>query len=127
MADPRRLRTTALFDHLWVRVLDVPAALSARRYPTDARLVVEVHDPFRPSGEGRFLVEGGPDGASCRPTGDAADLALGAPELGALYLGGVAATTLARAGRVDERTAGALRVADAFFTSTPAPWCCTPF
>jgi predicted acetyltransferase len=127
LADPRRLATTALYDHLWVRVLDVPAALSARRYAAPARLVVEVHDPFRPSGEGRFVVEGGPDGASCRPTGDDADLALGVTELGALYLGGASATTLARAGRVEERTAGALRVADGFFSSTPAPWCCTPF
>jgi hypothetical protein len=39
----------------------------------------------------------------------------------------VSATTLARAGRVEARTPAVLRVADAFFTSTPAPWCCTPF
>jgi predicted acetyltransferase len=127
LADPRRLQTSAVFDHLWVRLLDVPGALSARRYPLDARLVVEVRDPFRPADEGRYVVEGGPDGAGCRPTGDEPDLTLGVTELGSLYLGGVSATTLARAGRVEERTPGALRTADAFFTSTPAPWCCTPF
>jgi predicted acetyltransferase len=127
LADPRRLQTSSLFDHLWVRVLDVPAALSARRYGTDDRLVVEVRDPFRPAGEGRYAVEGGPEGAGCRPTGEDADLALGVTELGALYLGGVSPTTLARAGRIEERTAGALRAADAFFASSPAPWCNTPF
>jgi len=127
LADPRRLQTSALFDHLWVRLLDVPAALSARRYETDDRLVVDVRDPFRPAGEGRYLVEGGPDGASCQRTGQDADLVLGITELGSLYLGGVSATTLARAGRVQERRGGALRAADAFFASTPAPWCCTPF
>jgi predicted acetyltransferase len=116
-----------VYDHLWLRVLDVPAALSARRYPVEGRLVLEVRDPFRPAGEGRYVVEGGLEGAACRPTGDAPDLALGMPELGALYLGGVSATTLARAGRLQERTAGAVRVADAFFASSPAPWCCTPF
>ena len=127
LADPRRLQTSALFDHLWVRLLDVPAALSARRYAVDARLVAELRDPFRPSGEGRYVVDGGPDGAECRPTTSDPDLVLGVAELGALHLGGVTATTLARAGRVEERSAGALRVADAFFPSSPAPWCCTPF
>jgi predicted acetyltransferase len=127
LADPRRLQTSAVYDHLWLRVLDVPAALSARRYPVEGRLVLEVRDPFRPAGEGRYVVEGGLAGAACRPTGEAPDLALGMPELGALYLGGVSATTLARAGRLEERTAGAVRVADAFFASSPAPWCCTPF
>jgi predicted acetyltransferase len=127
LADPRRLQTSALYDHLWVRLLDIPVALSARRYGTDERLVVEVRDPFRPAGEGRYAVDGGPDGAACTPTTDEPDLALGVTELGALYLGGVSATTLARAGRVEERAAGALRAADAFFASTPAPWCCTPF
>ena len=127
LADPRRLQTSSVFDHLWVRVLDVPAALSARRYGTDDRLVLEVRDPFRPANEGRYVIEGGRDGAACRPTGDEPDLALGITELGALYLGGVTATTLARAGRVEERSTGALRAADAFLASSPAPWCCTPF
>jgi predicted acetyltransferase len=127
LADPRRLKTVELFDHLWLRLVDVPAALSARRYGLDDRLVVDVSDPFRPGGEGRFVVEGGSDGASSRPTAEDADLALGVADLGALYLGGVSATTLARAGRVEERSSGALRAADAFFASATAPWCCTPF
>jgi predicted acetyltransferase len=86
-----------------------------------------VRDPFRPAGEGRYVVEGGPEGAGCRPTDREPDLTIGVAELGSLYLGGVSATTLARAGRVEARTPAVLRVADAFFTSTPAPWCCTPF
>jgi len=47
--------------------------------------------------------------------------------VGALYLGGVSATTLARAGRVTELVAGSITRADAFFASTPAPWCRTDF
>jgi predicted acetyltransferase len=127
LADPRRLKTEEVIDHLWLRVLDVAAALSARRYGTDARLVVEVDDPFRPAGEGRYAVDGGTDGASCARTQESPDLVLGVHDLGALYLGGVSPTTLARAGRVEERRPGALRVADAFFASPTAPWCNTPF
>jgi len=60
-------------------------------------------------------------------TSAAPDLAMTVRELGALYLGGVSATTLARAGRVAELTRGALARADRFFCVSPAPWCGTHF
>jgi len=128
LADPRRLRTMAAADYLWVRLLDLPAALTARRYAHRDALVIEVGDPLRPRNQGRFRLEGAPDGAACQPAGSATpDLALGIAELSAAYLGGVPLTTLARAGRVAELTPGALLRADAMFTSTPAPWCTTSF
>jgi predicted acetyltransferase len=127
LADPRRLQTRALVDDLWVRLLDVPAALAARRYAAEGRLVLEVADPFRPEDAGRYALEGGPEGAECRPTTAEPDLALAADALGAAYLGGVRFATLARAGRVEERAAGALARADALFASERAPWCGTPF
>lgn len=127
LADPRRLSVTDVIDHLWVRVLDVPRALEARRYATEDRIVLEVSDDFRPETAGRYLVEGGPDGARCRRTDDPADLAMSVVDLGALYLGGASPTVLARAGRIVERTPGALRRADVFFPSAPAPWCSTEF
>lgn len=122
LADPRRLRVTALRDELWVRLLDVPAALSARRYAVDGELVIDV------AGSGRHHVAGGPDGAGCRPARDAPpDLSLGLATLGALYLGGVAPSTLARAGRIDEHRPGALTRADAMFVAHPAPFCRSHF
>lgn len=127
LADPRRLSVTDESDHLWARLIDVPAALAARRYGAEGRLVVEIGDVFRPDNAGRYLVEGGPDGATCIRTDADPDLAMGVDDLGALYLGGVQATVLARAGRVVEVTSGALRRADAFFLSSPAPWCSTQF
>ena len=93
-----------LRDHLWVRVLDVAAALSARTYGADDALVLELHDEFRPENSGCWLVDGGPDGATCTRTDRAADLALSAADLGAIYLGGVPVSTLAAAGRVRELT-----------------------
>jgi hypothetical protein len=44
-------------------------------------------------------------------------------ELGAAYLGGTPLTDLAMAGRVTERTAGALTSTSLAFQSSPAPWC----
>ena len=45
--------------------------------------------------DARFVLEGGPDGASCRRTSANADLALSVADLGALYLGGNSFTALA--------------------------------
>lgn len=127
LEDWRRLSVTNVADHLWARVLDVPAALGARRYGCDDALVLDVVDAFRPATEGRYRVEGGLDGAACARTTAEPDLALGVADLGALCLGGVQASVLGRAGRIEERTPGALRRADAFLASSPAPWCVTQF
>jgi predicted acetyltransferase len=125
--EPRRLVVTQLTDHLWVRVLDVAAAMSARTYGTDDGIVLGLVDGFRPINDGTWLVEGASDGATCARTDRDPDLLLSARDLGALYLGGVAASTLARAGRVEACTAGALDRADRFFATHPAPWCTTHF
>jgi predicted acetyltransferase len=128
LADPRRLKTTLVSDLLWVRLVDVAAALEQRRYPVAGELVIEVDDGFRPENRGRYRLAGGPDGATCRPApGDGPDLVLGAAELGAAYLGGVRFGTLAAAGRVREVTPGALARASAMFASDPAPYCGTDF
>jgi predicted acetyltransferase len=127
LADPRRMFTKGIHDFLWVRLLDIPAAMAARRYQVEDSLVVEVADAFRPGTAGRYRIEGGPDGAACARTTDAPDLSLDVTDLGALYLGGTTATELAGAQRGTELTPGARRRADAFFTTSPAPYCRTDF
>ena len=127
LPDARRLRVRELRDHLWVRVVDVAAAMSARTYGVDDTLVVELTDDFRPANNGRWLVDGGADGATCTRTDREADLALGAAELGAVYLGGVPVSTLAAAGRVRPLTSGAIARADRFLLVHPSPWCTTHF
>jgi len=127
LRDPRRLRATTVADWLWVRLVNVPRALSARRYRVPDRLVIEVSDSFLPENEGRYELDGGPDGARCRRSRAQADLALSVAELGSAYLGGVRLGALAQAGRVAELTPGALARADLMFGSDPPPWCATDF
>ena len=121
LEDPRRLQQTT-HDSLWLRLLDVPRSLEARRYQASDALVIEVTDPFLPETGGRFLLEGSREGASCTRTDRAADLSMGVPEISAAYLGGVRFATLARAGRVTG-PAQALARADAMFGWDRAPWC----
>ena len=121
LADPRRIEAK-VNDSLWIRVMDVKAAMAARSYSVTGGFVMEVVDEFRPESGGRFEVEGGPDGGECRPTDRSPDFALGASELGAVYLGGNRLTTLARAGRVAGDDA-AIRRADLMLGWDPLPWC----
>ena len=123
LADFRHMKVASQGDHLWVRILDVERALSARELGADDRLVVQVTDRFRPDTAGAYAVAPG----SCQRTHDDADLLMDIRDLGALYLGTVSATTLARAGRVTERTAGALTRADRLLASSATPWCRTHF
>ena len=128
LADPRRLRTTEITDWLWVRVLDVAAAFGPRRWGGAGSLVVEVVDERRPEAGGRFSFEADDDGrGAVRATRAPADLVLGPEEVGALLLGTVAPSALARVGRIVEERGGALRTADALFGTERAPHCCTMF
>ncbi|MBV9039446.1 MAG: GNAT family N-acetyltransferase [Acidimicrobiia bacterium] len=127
LRDPRRLRATTLADWLWVRLVDVPRALEARRYRAADRLVLDVVDAFLPENEACYELDAGPDGARCRKTNAAPDLRLSVAELGSAYLGGVPMTSLAAAGRVEELTAGALAKADLVFGADVPPWCSTDF
>lgn len=127
LVDPRQLRVTAQSDYLWVRLLDVPAALAARAYPVDGRLVLEVVDGFRPAAGGRYRLDVAGRRGTCTATDEPADLALDVADLGSLYLAGVDARSLARAGRLDARTAGAVEQAQALFSWPLRPYCTTYF
>jgi hypothetical protein len=64
------------------RLVDVPAALAARRYCTDLEGVLEVDDAFCPGNAGRWHVTRDRTGATCSATPRPADLVLSAADLG---------------------------------------------
>ncbi|WP_330351534.1 GNAT family N-acetyltransferase [Streptomyces sp. NBC_00582] len=109
-------------DQLYVRLVDVGAALQARTYQAPVDVVLEVEDPFCPWNAGRWRLSGDPKGAVCERTADAADLVLSVRELGAAYLGGVSLAALGAGGRVREVREGALAAAAVGFGSAVAPW-----
>lgn len=123
LADHRHARTTDVEDDLWLRVVDVPAALGARTYRAGDPVVLAVTDRHLPANTGHYEVT--PDGV--RRTDAEADLALDVDTLGMLYLGEWRATALAEAGRITVRDPAALGRADELFTTLAAPWCGTHF
>ena len=124
LTDGRQMRTTMLSDFLWLRPIDVAAFLGARTYATTGRLVLDVLDPSRPDGAaaGRFVLDGGTDGAECTRTEDQPDLVLDVAVLGAISLGGISPTALARAGRIEERTPGSVSIATGLFGVEREPY-----
>lgn len=121
LREPRRLNMR-LKDGMWVRLLDIPRALTARRYPHEGRIVFDVRDAFCPWNEGRYALDARAEGATCEQTDDEAELLLTTNELAAAYLGGSTFSQLHRAGRVSEERAGAIGTADAMFAWDPPPW-----
>ena len=112
-------------DHMWVRLLDTPAALAARRYEVPVSIVIEVRDDM--FGDGRYRLEGDASGSTCVPTDEPADVALPVDVLGAAYLGGAPLWPHARTGRIDERRDGAVAAFDRSLRTARAPWATTGF
>jgi predicted acetyltransferase len=118
LALPRHARYR-MHDVLWVRLVDVGAALSGRAYGAGDALVLEVRDAVCDWNDGRWRLDGG----TCERTDAEPDLALDVAALGSAYLGAVSLRQLAGALRVEERRDGAIERADALFAWRPLPWC----
>jgi predicted acetyltransferase len=126
LVDGRALHARPV-DALWVRLVDVDRALSARRYPAPIDLVLEVRDRFCPWNDGRWRLSGHPAGAYCGRTDRDPDLVVDTEALAAAYLGGVSLATLQAAGRVTEVSPGAVTLAATAFGWPVAPWCMEEF
>jgi len=122
LPDIRRARVQ-LVDGLWIRLIDVPAALAQRRYARAVDVVIEVADELVRNNAGRWRLQADAGGAaSCERTAAAADVAMPVPALGAAYLGGTRLGALAGAGLVTEIRPGALAELSAAMSWDPAPW-----
>ena len=122
MTEPNRMRFM-LVDTLWLRIVDVPGALGARRYEGTGSVVMEIADDFCSWNAGRWRIDVTDGVASVKPSSDEPDLGLDIADLGAAYLGAFSFTQLMRARRVEELRPGALARADALFRTDIAPWC----
>jgi predicted acetyltransferase len=107
-----------VFEGVWLRLVDVGAALAGRAYGTDDAVVAEVRDEFCPWNAGRWRL--GPDAAR---TDAEAELELDVADLASAYMGAFDFHRLAAAERVRELKPGALDRASALFRVTRPPYC----
>ncbi|MGI5365298.1 GNAT family N-acetyltransferase [Streptomyces iakyrus] len=121
-ADFRAGEVSGDMDWLWVRLLDVPRALTARGWFADGELVLDIDDPFLGEHD-RYLLTVRDGKADCVPTDRDPDLSLDVRDLGSVYLGGTAPSTLARAGHIRVHHPGAAGLADALFRTERSPHC----
>lgn len=124
LADHRAVTLGEASAMLWLRLLDLPTALTARTYPVADVLALHAIDPAGHVA-GRWRLD------TTDPTTprvvrlDAAhpvDVEVGAGELASIYLGGVDPRVLARAGRLTEHTAGAAARLARVLGAPSVPW-----
>jgi len=121
LADPRRA-DVRVRDGVWLRLVEVRAALAGRRYGVEGEVVFEVRDPMLPWNEGRLRLEGAPEGAACSRTRAAPELVVDVEHLAAAFLGDASFGAMLRAGEIEEDRPGAAARADRMFLHRPALW-----
>ncbi|MEV5838900.1 GNAT family N-acetyltransferase [Nocardia sp. NPDC052112] len=114
LTDLRLVRTKARYDALWLRLMDVPTALTARSYLRDLDIVLAVRDPFRNAG-GTFALTVRDGIAECIPTTRPPDFELGIDVLAAMYLGAYPARVFAAANRLQAKDSMQLHALDEAF------------
>ncbi len=121
LTDSRLVTTRSRDDSLWLRIMNVPAALQARTYGGDLDVVLEVRDRFlgdEPhTAGGRFALTVREGKATCVRTDAPAQIELDLDVLGSLYFGAHRARVFAAANRLYAKDNESLLALDAAFTS----------
>jgi predicted acetyltransferase len=127
LPDGRALLQRYAGDHVWVRLLDVPAALAARGYGSDGRLVLDVVDGDHGGyAAGRYVLEVDTGAVRCERTTEPAHLRVSQRVLAGVYLGAYSFSQL-RAMGIEELDTAAVQRADALFSTPVPPWNATAF
>jgi predicted acetyltransferase len=117
VVDPRSLMLR-VSEGLWLRLVDLDAALTSRSYASDDSVVADVRDEFCPWNAGRWRL-----GRDAGRTEDEAELELDVADLASAYLGAFSFERLAAAGRARELKAGAVERATNLFHTPRPPFC----
>lgn len=128
LADPHDLTVTGVGDELWLRLVDVPAALAARSFGAAAPVLLGVHDPLLEDNAGVYRIAGG-TAERVEPLGGpvAPQIECDVAALAMAYLGDRRPAELAATGWWTVHDPDALEQIDAAFATPTVPWCGTMF
>ena len=107
---------------MYLRLIDIPACLEARRYDVQGTITLGIDDPFLPDNSGTYRLHVDDDHAACERTDGDPDLVMDVGTLSAAYLGGESFTRLAWARRIHASSPGTLAQADLMFHTALPPW-----
>lgn len=128
LVNSRDYKVLSLGDHLWLRILDLPAALAGRRYLHDGSIRLKVVDGLgHAEGIWQIQVQQGEATASRLPEGNGFEAQLDVRDLATLYLGTRSATHLAGAGVLEATDPAILETLDRIFSTSTTPYCYTNF
>lgn len=122
VSDPEQISWT-IRDALAVRLVDVPRALSSRRYSAPVDVVIDVVDHLCDWNHGRFRLQADERGVLCARSHEEPDMTMSVAALGAAFLGGVSLVSLALAGRVQTRNPLVLQSASIAMRGFREPGC----
>ncbi|WP_338751579.1 GNAT family N-acetyltransferase [Janibacter alittae] len=121
LPSPRSVGGSGMADNLWLRLVDLPVAVTERGHAADLDVVVEVRDRILTDNTGtwRWSATGGV--GTCVDTAEGADITLDIGDLGAVWLGGQTLGARAAAGFVTEHRPGAVAELDAALRTPVGP------
>lgn len=128
LENARAYKATALGDHLWLRILDLETALTARTYGGDGHILLRVHDSLgMAEGTWELTVEDSAASVRRAPKDSEPAASLDIRDLASLYLGGFSAAHLAEAGVLEIHAPGAVQTLDSLFATATIPYCQADF
>jgi predicted acetyltransferase len=122
LLDNHRRVTRRLEDALWLRLMDVPEALTKRAYEYDGVIVFGITDASPHSTAGTYRLEVVEGVGQCERVDVGPDLELDISGLSRLYLGGGDAPALAAAGLITG-SPDKVSVLHRIMRTDVAPWC----
>ena len=124
----RDYKITGVSDHLWLRILDIPAVLTARSYGNDGTITVDVRDDLLLSdGAWEIIVQDGVPRVHRAPAGNRVDATVDIRDLSPLVMGTRSASHLYQAGLLKAHTPGTLEILTALFATSEVPYCQAAF
>ncbi|PQZ95745.1 GNAT family N-acetyltransferase [Arthrobacter sp. MYb227] len=128
LVNPRDYKVTRVGDHLWMRILDVPAVLGARSYTNDGKISLGVRDDLSlVNGVWELSVENSVPQVRRAPADKSVDATLDVRDLATLVMGMRTATHLEQAGLLNAHHGQALEILDLLFSTTATPYCQADF
>lgn len=107
----------------WLRIIDVPAALTSRTYGREISVTLAVRDPVLQANNGVFHLSADTNTSECTRVRQDEDIAIDVADLASVFTGHTSFRQLHGAGAVEVTDVNVLPMLDAAFSVATRPYC----